>query len=142
MQSIRNKLENVAALDELFKQPLSLQLAADDNTGGEEQKQIDEQHRAAAQALIKSVHSRWQAILERLDQPLSDCADLISSNVIGAGDGSAADEQMPKGDQPLIQAFLVRSVVVSLRAEVERPLKDIFTGRRYLALRNLSLIHI
>jgi len=77
VQSIRNKLENITALDDLFQQPLALQLAADDNTGGEEQKQIDEQHRSAALALIKSVRSRWQAILERLDQPLADCADLI-----------------------------------------------------------------
>ena len=136
VQSIRNKLENITALDDLFQQPLALQLAADDNTGGEEQKQIDEQHRSAALALIKSVRSRWQAILEQLDQPLADCADLI-----GAEDGSAAD-CMPASDQPLIQAFLVRSAVVSLRAEVERPLKDIFSGRRYQALRDqIDAVH-
>ena len=134
IQSIRNKLENVTALDELFQQPLALQLVASDDTGGEEQQQIDEQHRTAALALIKSVRNRWQAILERLDQPLADCADLTGAEIPGT--------VMPDGDQPLIQAFLVRSAVVSLRAEVERPLKDIFTGRRYQALRDqIDAVH-
>ena len=130
VQSIRNKLQNITALDELFQQPLALQLAADDDTGGEEQQQIDEQHRAAAQTLIKSVHKRWQSLLERLDQPLADCTDLIDIDV---------DDQT---DRTLLQAFLRRSAVVSLRTEVERPLKELFNGRRYQALRaQIDAIH-
>ena len=130
VQSIRNKLENIDALCDLFQQPLKLQSA--DDTGSEEQQQIDEQHRAAAQKLIESVAGRWRSILERLDQPLSACTDLID---IQAND-------MPAKDQPLIQAFLLRSAVVSLRAEVERPLKELFTGRRYQALRDqIDAIH-
>ena len=130
VQSIRNKLQNITALDELFQQPLALQLAADDDTGGEEQQQIDEQHRAAAQTLIKSVHKRWQSLLERLDQPLADCADLIDIDI--------ADQT----DRTLLQAFLRRSAVVSLRTEVERPLKELFNGRRYQALRaQIDAIH-
>ena len=130
VQSIRNKLENIDALCDLFQQPLKLQSA--DDTGSEEQQQIDEQHRAAAQKLIESVAGRWRSILERLDQPLSACTDLID---IQAND-------MPAKDQPLIQAFLLRSAVVSLRAEVERPLKELFTGRRYQALRDqIDAVH-
>ena len=130
VQSIRNKLENIDALCDLFQQPLKLQSA--DDTGSEEQQQIDEQHRAAAQKLIESVAGRWRSILERLDQPLSACTDLID---IQAND-------MPAKDQPLIQAFLLRSAVVSLRAEVERPLKELFTGRRYQALRDqIDTVH-
>jgi len=130
VQSIRNKLENIDALCDLFQQPLKLQSA--DDTGSEEQQQIDEQHRTAAQKLIESVAGRWRSILERLDQPLSACTDLID---IQAND-------MPAKDQPLIQAFLLRSAVVSLRAEVERPLKELFTGRRYQALRDqIDAIH-
>ena len=130
VQSIRNKLENIDALCDLFQQPLKLQSA--DDTGSEEQQQIDEQHRAAAQKLIESVAGRWRSILERLDQPLSACTDLID---IQAND-------MPAKDQPLIQAFLLRSAVVSLRAEVERPLKELFTGRRYQTLRaQIDAVH-
>ena len=137
VQSIRNKLENIAALDEIFQKPLALQLVADDDTGGEEQKQIDEQHRSAALELIKAVRSRWQAILERLDQPLAGCADLLDKT-----NENTADSQMLDGDQPLIKAFLRRSAVVSLRVEVERPLKDIFSGRRYQALRaQIDAVH-
>jgi len=130
VQSIRNKLENIDTLCDLFQQPLKLQSA--DDTGSEEQQQIDEQHRTAAQKLIESVAGRWRSILERLDQPLSACTDLID---IQAND-------MPAKDQPLIQAFLLRSAVVSLRAEVERPLKELFTGRRYQALRDqIDAVH-
>jgi len=130
VQSISNKLENIDALYNLFQQPLALQLVADDDTGGEEQQQIDEQHRVAAQALINSVRDRWQGMLARLDEPLSACSDLIDIT------------DMPGADQPLVRAFLVRSIVVSLRAEVERPLKDIFSGRRYQALRDqIDAVH-
>ena len=130
VQSIRNKLENIDTLCDLFQKPLKLQSA--DDTGSEEQQQIDEQHRTAAQKLIESVAGRWRSILERLDQPLSACTDLID---IQAND-------MPAKDQPLIQAFLLRSAVVSLRAEVERPLKELFTGRRYQALRaQIDAVH-
>ncbi len=131
VQSIRNKLDNTRALRELFTQPLSLQLAAEDDIGGDEQRQIDEGHRSAAIALVEEVGERWQAILDRLDLPLSDCVDVV-------GDISASHPD----DPPLIRAFLYRSVVVSLRAEVERPLKEIFTGRRYQAVRDqIDAVH-
>ncbi len=131
VQSIRNKLQNIAALGELFQQPLALQLASEDDIGGDEQRQIDERHRAAAQTLIEAVRARWQAMLAQLDQPLSACADLV-------GDVS----EQHAADELLIRAFLARSVVVSLRAEIERPLKEIFTGRRYQAVREqIDAVH-
>ncbi len=131
VQSIRNKLENVEGLYELFQQPLALQLGADDGTGGDEQKQIDEQHQKTAQNLIQTVRERWQAMLDRLDQPLSACADLI---------GNSCDELSE--DQPLLQAFLLRCIVVSIRVEVERPLKEIFNGQRYQSVREqIDAVH-
>lgn len=131
VQSIRNKLENVACLCDLLAQPLVLQLPDASDAGGSEQQQIDEQHRQTARHLIGKVQSRWQGILARLDQPLSRCTDLI---------GELPAEH--SGDDPLIQAFLYRSVVVSLRAEVERPLKEVFSGRRYQAVRQqIDAIH-
>ncbi len=73
----------------------------------------------AAVDLLERVRDRWRALLERLDAPAADNPDLLTE---------AERERVRPGDT-LFDLLQRRDVRISYRRGVERPLKEIFTGR-------------
>ena len=126
VQSIRNKLRNVDALIEKFSAPLTPLLGQAAREGGGEQKEIDEKKRQAVIALLKAKRDTWQGFHDRLDDVVSACADLVPEPV----EGLAPTDTILKG-------FLYRQLRVSLRDEVEKPLKEVLGGKRYVTAREI-----
>ena len=86
----------------------------------------------AASDHLRTVKARWQAILERFDTPAKEAEDLLD-------DTARAD--LREGDR-VIDLLLRRSLRISFRREIERPVKEIFGGRELEPLRaRLDKIH-
>ncbi|MGB0865845.1 MAG: DUF3683 domain-containing protein [Granulosicoccaceae bacterium] len=126
VQSIRNKLRNVDQLLVRFSTPLTPMLGEAGREGGEEQREIDEQKRQAVIALLQTKRENWQGFHDRLDQTVAECSDLLAEPV----EGLTSDETLLKG-------FLYRQLRVSLRDEVEKPLKEVLSGKRYTLARDI-----
>lgn len=124
VQSIRNKLRNVDELLRRFADPLTPQLGEAGREGGDEQREIDEQKRQSVLALLRRRREIWQGFHDRLDQPVAQCDDLLEGPVEGLGP-----------QETLLKGFLYRQLRVSLRDEVEKPLKELLGGKRYTRAR-------
>lgn len=126
VQSIRNKLRNVDVLLERFASPLTPMLGESAREGGEEQLEIDEQKRLAVVVLLQGKRASWQGFHDRLDEQVSACHELVPEPVEGLAD-----------DETVLKGFLYRQLRVSLRDEVEKPLKELLSGKRYALARKI-----
>ncbi len=130
-QSTRNKLQMIdtviAFLDhELATMPLSEQFEV-----SEESNAIILKKRDAACAHLKTIHDRWQALIEQMDGSAAE-SELLTEH-------EAA--QVKPGDT-FFQLLLRRDIRISYRREVEQPLKEIFGGEALsLVRRRLDEIH-
>jgi FAD/FMN-containing dehydrogenase/Fe-S oxidoreductase len=131
-QSIRNKDAILAAILDYLDSELPEARVAGDYEGSDEARAILEAKRAAAHESIRRVRTRWQTILERLDQPAADNLDLLDE---------AARSRMREGDT-LAAMMLRRDLRQSIRAEVADRLNEIFSGQELARVRErLREIH-
>jgi FAD/FMN-containing dehydrogenase/Fe-S oxidoreductase len=131
-QSIRNKDAILAAILDYLDSELPEARVAGDYEGSDEARAILEAKRAAAHESIRRVRTRWQTILERLDQPAADNLDLLDE---------AARSRMRDGDT-LAAMMLRRDLRQSIRAEVADRLNEIFSGQELARVRErLREIH-
>ena len=87
----------------------------------------------AAREHVSRVRRRWQAILAGLDDEITDSSELL--------DDSSRDKVKP-GDR-LIDLLLRRDMRLSYRREIERPLKEIFSGHTMKSVhQRLDDLHI
>ena len=127
VQSLKNKLAMAAALKDYFAAKELPELKAarpdyrarEDFDASEEGGSILSRKQKAALEHVEKVQARWQAILDNLDGDATEHDALLN-------EPARADRR--EGDT-LIQLLLRRSLVISYRAEIERPLKEIFEGR-------------
>jgi FAD/FMN-containing dehydrogenase/Fe-S oxidoreductase len=125
VQSLRNKLRLLDELREHFQGTLPELKARPDYLDREdlhasaEGGSILQQKRASAIAHLNRVGDRWQAILDNMDGDAAALDALLD-------DSARADRR--DGDT-IAHLLLRRSLRISYRAEVERALKDIFSGR-------------
>ncbi|KAB7619608.1 DUF3683 domain-containing protein [Alkalilimnicola sp. S0819] len=121
-QSTRNKLAMIPALREYLAAPITELKDRPDFAGdleeGSEDRQLHSKQRAAL-ARLDQVQARWAGILDNLDGDAGEFDALLD-------DRARADRR--EGDT-LIQLLLRRALRLSYRAELERPLKEIFDGR-------------
>ncbi|MEJ2631313.1 MAG: DUF3683 domain-containing protein [Acidihalobacter sp.] len=88
--------------------------------------------RDAALSYLDGIKARWEAMLAHADEAAAEHSGLLPETM-------RAD--LREGDT-LMALLLRRSLRVSYRAEVERPLKEIFEGREYEPLRErLDALH-
>jgi FAD/FMN-containing dehydrogenase len=129
-QSIRNKLRIMAAL-EAFLQQKADELCHCRNES-EESRRIFADKQAAALAILEESRGRWSAILKRLEEPAERHRDLLDET---------ARARLRPGDS-LLDLMLRRDLRHSYRREVERRIKEIFSGRELKPLRDeLDRIH-
>ena len=130
--SIRNKLDMIDAVQDYLRgDPPELRQHEGYEDSEEGRRILDDKRRAALEHL-DAVRRRWQAMLEHFESPAADCDELLDD---------AARAAVQPGDT-LIRLLLRRDLRISYRAEVERPLKEIFAGRELEPLRTrLDAIH-
>ena len=118
VQSIRNKLAMTAATLEYLDGDMPERKRLPDYEESAEGDSMLAGKVKLAREHVQAVHDRWTGILEHLDDPVSQHMDLLD-------DAARADA---RGDEPLVQLILRHSLRVSWRAEVEKPVKEIFHG--------------
>ncbi len=117
--SIANKLAMVDEIAAYLEGPLPELRRVKDFEESEENERIVADKRAAAIAHLDGVRRRWHAILEAFDTPAAERDDLLDT---------AAREDRREGDR-IIDLLLRRSLRISYRREVERPIREIFEGQ-------------
>ncbi|MFO7593698.1 MAG: DUF3683 domain-containing protein [Pseudomonadota bacterium] len=131
-QSISNKLTIIEAVADYLRGSLPERLRDTEYEESEENTAILEAKREAALKHLEAIGSRWKEYLEGLDKPAGDYADEW---------GPALVDQLQPGDTlfSLMQRQVLR---ISYRREVERPLKEIYSGRELEGVREkLDAIH-
>jgi len=131
-QSTQNKLRMIdAVLDYLAGELPELETAPDYEASAENDAIVAGKKQAARELLL-AVQGRWQAILANLDAPALEHPALVGSELL---------PKVQDGDS-LFNLMQRRELRISYRREVERPLKEIFTGRDMTPVRErLDAIH-
>lgn len=130
--SIRNKLAMIDAVSGYLQAGLPELRQHDDYEDSEENRAIVAGKTEAALQHLRQVGGRWQAVLEHFETQASECDELLDD---------AARAALRSGDR-LIDLLLRRDLRISWRKAVERPLKEIFGGREFEAVRaRLDRIH-
>ncbi len=130
--SIRNKLALIAAVESYLEGDLPELRQHEDYDDSEENRAIVAAKSEAALAHLRQVAARWQAVLAGFETPAIECEALLDEPARAAR----------RDHDRLIDLLLRRDLRISWRREVERPLKDIFGGHEFAALRaRLDRIH-
>jgi FAD/FMN-containing dehydrogenase/Fe-S oxidoreductase len=123
--SIKNKLKLIRALSEYLAQPVLPVNPDDDSLSRDE---LLAERVGEAQALLASVRTRWQAVLENLDAKVVDKAMALCALGV-KGDPLTMPQQASIFE--MVQNHTLR---VSWKSEVRAPLMDIFGGAAYAPL--------
>ena len=134
--SLSNKLAALESLRALLAGPDGLDLA-DTAREGERGTEGDEEvlgivrtQIGTAVARLDEVHAHWLDVIGRLER-----SERRFENALDAGTD-------PGEEDDCVAALLAREEVLSWRASVERPLKELLAGNRYAALRaRIDAIH-
>ncbi|MBK8452381.1 MAG: DUF3683 domain-containing protein [Thiofilum sp.] len=131
-QSMQNKLKILnAVLEYLAGEQPELRHVPNYEASAERQAMLDSKKQAATEYLL-SVKQRWESTLANFDQPAIAHPELLNEPARAA---------IREGDR-LIDVLLRLDLRISYRAEVERPLKEIFAGGELEPLRqSLDKIH-
>ncbi len=130
--SIRNKLALVAALRRCLLGDLPELRQPDGAADSEEQRRIVAAKQDAARERLDSIEQRWRFLLDNFEAPAAAHGNLLDDQ---------AQAELRPGDT-LIALMLRRVLRVSYRRELERPLKEIFSGRDMEPVwRRLDAIH-
>lgn len=131
-QSITNKLSILDAVAEYLSGPLPVRRSDADYEDSEESTAILEAKRGAALNHLQTTRARWQLWLDGLDTPANNFADAWPPEVV---------EKIESGDT-LFSLMQRQDLRISYRSEVEKPLKEIYSGRELEAVRErLDAIH-
>ncbi len=118
-QSIQNKLSGMGQLRDLVQQATQLSSRSDNS---EEHQQILASKQVAAEELLEQVESRWQLLLKEMDSSYGTLPIELDPSL--------------STERTLFRLLQRRELRVSWKREVERPLKEIFSGREMEALRS------
>ncbi len=134
--SLQNKIKLLGALDEFFAGELPLYYQDDAQLGSAELLGNRPQQ---ARELLKEVRTRWQWLLDNLDNPSRE--SLVASrelNLKSSSDSLVASAGAPTNDQRLttndltvFDAVQRHELRASWKREVREPLRQIFSGSTY-----------
>ena len=128
--SLANKVETVVAVSGYLQEEQARWLNRPEFVHDAESRELIKKKFEHAKTFCEKVQKDWQLLLDKLDQP---------SN---AKWGSILWQNKPTSTETWFLLFLRRSVRVSYRESVERPLKELFTGLIFDELRKeLDQVH-
>jgi FAD/FMN-containing dehydrogenase/Fe-S oxidoreductase len=132
VQSMRNKLRMIQSISECVQSDLVNLLREAGVEVYEEREALLGKKRDATLEHLQKVRDRWLAILNHQDELAADHKDLLDEKALAA----------LRDDDRLYHLLLRRDLRISFRAEVERPLKEIFSGQDFSTLhKRLDDIH-
>ncbi|MDR1275392.1 MAG: DUF3683 domain-containing protein [Candidatus Accumulibacter sp.] len=120
--SIRNKLELCDRLDAFFSGTLPI----DSGDAGLDPEVLIGDARSDARETVAAVRRRWRWILDALDEPLAEAEPLFAEYGVRAGTLTNTAE-----NPTLFHRLQDRSVRVSWKDELRRPLEAIFRGAMF-----------
>ena len=131
IQSFKNKLAMIEGVQEYIQESWDSAVFSELTEPCSENDSILSDKKNGALDLLESVKARWQSMLDRLDTPLLECRDLLTSL-----------EQFEKQKGTLFDIIQRRELRISYRESIEAPLKEIFSGQELEVVRNkLDDIH-
>ena len=119
IHSIKNKIKMAAAVADYLHSDLKIISDSPEFEGSEEARHILADKKNAALQLTEAVQQRWTTMLDNLDTAAEHCGDRINIEDL------VEHNQQTMTFFELLQKRLLR---VSYRAEMEKPLKELFTG--------------
>ncbi|PRC93798.1 DUF3683 domain-containing protein [Solimicrobium silvestre] len=130
--SLQNKLALVQSLRQYFANG-NLPLGKNEDAEGDDipAAEIFEDRVAQAQTLLDAVHTRWQTVLDQLDQPLASC--MTQFVAIGLEKLIPVFEVRltTQPDATLFDVVQDRTIRISWKNELRAQLRQIFTGSAF-----------
>jgi FAD/FMN-containing dehydrogenase len=120
--SLKNKLKLLEALDEFFAGELPLRYQDDQQLGADE---LLGNRPLAAQQLLAEVRTRWQWLLDNLDQPSRESEDVSPEQT------ATTNLRLTSYDSTVFHALQNHSIRASWKREVREPLRQMFSGSTY-----------
>ncbi len=120
IHSIKNKLQMVAAVEQYLHSDLKISSINPEFEGAEETQHILQDKKNAALRLIHDIQLRWNTMLDHLDSSPDSVRELYAFD-FSQTDGFS--HQLT-----FFQFLQKRMIRVSYREEVEKPLKELFSG--------------
>ena len=124
-QSIRNKLRMIGVLRDYLQGELSEHCQVDGYQESAESEAILAHKRDTGLGQLDATERYWTTCLEQLDAPVEPLRELLGEEVAAS---------ITPGDT-LFNLLQRRELRISYRREVERPLKEIFSGNEWEAVR-------
>ena len=118
-QSTANKLTMIDAVRDYLQGDLPERRQIPDFEESEEGEAIIDAKRTAALEHLAETEKRWRCLLEHLDTPATEHQELLGDDL----------QQQLRPDDTLFNLLQRHLLRVSYRRDVERPLKEIFSGR-------------
>ena len=125
IHSIKNKLKIVSAVDKYLHSDLKITSKNPEFEGSEEAHNIVQDKKTAALKLTKSVQLHWNTLLQHLDTPAEQFSEQIETAHLLEDDAFGTKNKAQITFFELLQKRMLR---VSYRDEVEKPLKELFSG--------------
>lgn len=119
VHSIKNKLKIVRAVDKYLHSDLKITSKNPEFEGSEETYNIVQDKKAAALKLTQSIQLRWNMLLEELDTPAQQMSEQIAT-------AHLLDDDL--NGITFFELLQKRILRVSYRDEIEKPLKELFSG--------------
>lgn len=131
-QSTHNKLQMIDAVLAYLSDKLPELETISGYQHSAENDAIIADKQQAARELLLSVQQRWQQLLAQIDMPVVELPGLVDNGLLATA----------KQGDTLFNLLQRRDLRISYRREVERPLKEIFSGRDLAAVcARLDAIH-
>ncbi len=131
-QSIENKLVTCEAYRAYLNGAVTEAFHQEDYKDSDESRTIIRNKCDSAASLIEKIQQRWRDLLDNLDAPAAQHHALLAADV---------SEKIQENDS-IVDLILRRDCVISLKLEINQPLREIFAGQEMKAVRNkLAQIH-
>jgi FAD/FMN-containing dehydrogenase/Fe-S oxidoreductase len=117
-QSIQNKLAMVHQVGDFIKNSSFSTFFAKGYPSSKEGEDIVHRKRQTANETLQKVSNRWQSILSSLDKPINDPTILLTDS----------ERKLGHPDDTLLTILLRRELRISYRKEVEKHIKNSFSG--------------
>ena len=125
--STRNKLRMIDSVLEFLDGDFLSKIKLKDYEHSNESDEIIRSKQMAAIDILNQVKQQWSAILEKIDQPVKSHSELLESTKISSNTDSLEQIQMSR--ESFFRLLQQRTLRISYRRSVERPLKEIFSGQ-------------
>lgn len=138
--STKNKLRMIDAVLDYLANDIAENISKVDYESSIENDVFIHKKQKAAREHLNTIKTQWEEIIANLDESAIEHKVLLNSEVVADHEVFAAEALNP--DDTLFRLLQQRSLRISYRRSVEKPLKEIFAGRELETVRRqLDQIH-